>query len=105
MGHLFTKETKAENNIAQFEDEEALLLFTELNKKITPRQIERNTENNSLYADEFQEFDMISVNSETEMDILYSSETADLATVIAYNENTNTNILLEATMKREMLSS
>lgn len=90
-----TNNTK-ENQISKIENKEALELFKNLNKN---NKNLKNINKNPMLNNEFEELNLLKFENENDIEIIYNTEDENIATVIAYNQNSNSNILLEANNK------
>ena len=90
-----------EREESKIENKEALELFRNLTKNNKATRTLQNTDKNPALINEFEELNFLSIENENDIEILYNSENQDIASVIAYNSNSNSYIMLEANNKTE----
>lgn len=90
-----------EREESKIENKEALELFRNLTKNNKATRTLQNTDKNPSLINEFEELNFLSIENENDIKILYNSENQDIASVIAYNYNSNSYIMLEANNKTE----
>lgn len=93
-----TNNTK-ENQISKIENKEALELFKNLNKNNKNNRNLKNINKNPMLNNEFEELNLLKIENKNDIEVIYNAENENIATVIAYNQNSNSNILLEANNK------
>ena len=88
-----------ESKTSKIENKEAQKLFENLNKTNKKNRDLKNIDKNPILINEFEELNLLKIENKNDIDILYNTEDESIATIIAYNQNTNSNILLEANNK------
>ena len=88
-----------ENEISKIENKDALKIFKNLNRTNEDDMISKNITKNPLLNNEFEELNLLKIENKDDITIVYNTENENLATIIAYNKNSDSNILIEANNK------
>lgn len=96
---LTTVQASEKDNYTNIENKEALKIYENLNSQKKTKTVNFNysdNENNEYLKNEFKELNLITNTTNENTETIYSGGNEQIQSVIAYNEDTNVYILLEA---------